>query len=479
MVTTKGALSHNIRAQASRLVLVTNREPFHFIERDATLSIERTTGGLVAALEPAMQKSRGVWISARGAGEKVNAPANHPTPYQWEPVDYEERHHEGYYFGFSNRVLWPIFHSMIGNRMRFLRNEWQDYQKVNRAFTEAAFKQCRAGDLIWVHDYQLCLVPASLRELALPKNTRLGFFLHIPFPCYDLFRTLPWGQELLRGMLGADLIGFHIDEYCQHFFDCVEAILKLPCDRKRGIIKLDGREVKVKALPIGIDVKSVQALAQDPSVVQKSLELREQIGTDKIIVGVDRLDYTKGIYKRLLAFETLLKSRPSYRGKVSLVQVAVPSRAEITQYKELREDIEGLVGHINGIYAKPSWTPITYLCRSLPFNELVAFYLAGDIGLVTPFRDGMNLVAKEFVAAHTQRPATLILSELAGAAEELDQALLVNPYDVDGIADALDRALSMPLDEQKRRMKILNTNLAQNDVFHWVQTFLSEAGHAF
>jgi trehalose 6-phosphate synthase/phosphatase len=462
----------------NRLILVTNREPFQFIERDGTCSLERTTGGLVAALEPAMQKNKGIWISGKGAGTGREGLEQSQTPYQWVSVDYPQKFHDGYYLGFSNRVLWPIFHSMIGNQMRFLRNEWHDYQKVNLEFAQKAQSQSQKGDLIWVHDYQLCLVPGLLREQGLPSGARVGFFLHIPFPAYDLFRTLPWGAQILRGLLGANLVGFHIDEYCQHFFDCVEATLGLECDRDNGIVHFEGRQVHVKAIPIGIDAGAVYQLIDGESTKKRAQLLREQLETEQLIVGVDRLDYTKGIYKRLRAFETLLEQHPGYRGKVSMIQVAVPTRTEIAQYKELRDEIEGLVGHINGIYARPGWTPITYMCRSLPFDELVALYLAGNIGLVTPLRDGMNLVAKEFVAAHKNSPGVLILSELAGAAHELSDALLVNPYDVDGIADAIDKALRMPPEEQTRRMNLLNAQVSEHDVHAWVNAFLSHARDA-
>ncbi len=469
-------LKNQNKQNLHRLILVTNREPFHCVDRDGKIYIERSTGGLVTALEPAMEHAHeAVWISANHENAISSESVQQEIPYRWIAVNYDKSLHEGYYSGFSNRVLWPLFHSMIGNHMKFQIGEWNHYQEVNREFANTIMQISKSDDFIWIHDYQLTLVPDFLRKRKIDPNIRIGFFLHIPFPSYDLFRTLPWGAEILKGMLGANLIGFHINDYSQHFFNCVEAILKIRCDRSRGLIYYENRVIRVKAIPIGINVVKVHEFVSDKAIIASSKKLREEIGAKCLIMGVDRLDYTKGILKRLSALEKFYERYPKHRRQVSMIQLAVPSRTEIEQYQELREEIERLVGHINGLYAQPGWTPITYMCRSLPPHDLFALYHAADIGLVTPLRDGMNLVAKEYVAAHHNNAGVLILSELAGAAEELTDAILVNPYDDNAMADAINTAVRMPLAEQKRRMKKLNEIIMHYDVYDWVNKFTSEA----
>lgn len=463
-----------------RLVVVTNREPFQIVRRGVTISVERSAGGLIAALEPAMKEHPGIWISGAPhnlAGsdlESAHKELAGKTPFAWQEVQYPAKLHHGYYAGFSNRVLWPLFHSMLNDTMHYHRSEWSDYQAVNAAFAKEVHRNLKPKDLVWVHDYQLCLVPKLIREHKMPKQARIGYFLHIPFPTYDLFRTLPWGKEILKGILGASLIGFHVDEYCQHFFTCVEEILNIRCDRQLGRIEYEGRIIHVRPIPIGINTDEIYKTVSKKAIQDEAAKLRKEMHVDNVILGVDRLDYTKGIFKRLRAFEVFLQENPKWRTKISMIQIAVPSRTEIASYQKLREDIERLVGHINGLYARPHWTPVTYMCRSMPFDELISLYLAADIGLITPLRDGMNLVAKEFVAAHLHRPGVLILSDLAGAARQLTEALLVNPYDVAGMSDAIGRALKMKKSERESRMHTLNTKIAHFDVYQWVDAFLSE-----
>lgn len=463
-----------------RLMVVTHREPFRVVERDGEKRIERTTGGLVTALEPAMRAKRGVWVSAPGgaAGSSaVTSPekgAFDAFPYEWVPAAYDAALYEGFYEGISNQALWPLYHSMLG-RAVYDRNHWPAYERVNRVFADAAVRHAEAGDFIWVHDYQLALVPRMLREGQLPGDARIGYFLHIPFPPYDLFRTLPWSRQILAGMLGASLVGFHVAEYCHNFFDSVEQILGARCDRLRGRVLWEDRWVNVRAVPIGIDTEAFQRICASEPVRTRAEQIREEVGCEHLIVGVDRLDYTKGIVERLRALEAFFADHPHRLGQVSMMQLAVPSRAGISEYQQLREQIEQTVGHINGLYARPGWTPITYMARSLPFEELVALYLASDVAMVTPLRDGMNLVAKEFCAAHTERDGILILSELAGAASQLTEALLVNPYDIDGMSAALETALTMRASEVRRRMGRMNAKIDRYDVHNWVTSWLSES----
>ncbi|MFZ9886939.1 MAG: alpha,alpha-trehalose-phosphate synthase (UDP-forming) [Myxococcota bacterium] len=460
----------------SRLITVTHREPFHLVARDDGVHVEKTTGGLIAALEPAMRALRGLWISAapRGDVEVAVSQAIDELPYSWEPVRYSPGLYRDFYLGFSNEAAWPLFHSMLG-LARFHRRHWAAYQQVNRHFAEVIRGQLGERDLVWVHDYQLLLVPALLREEPLPTETRVGFFLHIPFPPFDLFRTLPWAKEILRGMLGASLIGFHVAEYAANFFDCVEQLLELRCDRLRGRVQFGERAVHVRSIPIGIDTGAIYRELDRHDSRARVDELRASTPATHLLVGVDRLDYTKGILERLKALETFFARSPARKGTVAMLQVAVPSRAGIDAYQALRDDIERAVGHINGLYGTPEWTPVTFMCRSLPFEELVALYRASDVALVTPLRDGMNLVAKEFVAAHRDGDGVLILSALAGAAQQLTEAELVNPYHADGIATALSTALEMPADLRRRKMRRMNAKVQQYDVQHWIDSFLSEA----
>ncbi len=468
------------QGEIERLVLVTHREPFSVQQRGEQLVVERSVGGLIAALEPAMRETRGVWTSI--APRRVDDQQRidevlAQLPYDWAPVSLPDQIRDDSYLGFSNGALWPLYHSLLGDAV-YHRHHWQAYKAANAAFADVVHGRLHSNDLIWVHDYQLSLVPALLRGRGLPTDARIGFFLHIPFPPFDLFRTLPWAEQILDGMLGASLIGFHVAEYVQNFLDAVEQIKGHRCDRLRGRVLVGERWAHVRAIPIGIDSAQIADGLRDAAIQERSRALRSELGVDKIIIGVDRLDFTKGICERLRALETFFERYPERCGQVSMVQIAVPSRVELPTYKALREEIERLVGHINGLYARPGWTPVTYMFRSLPFDELLPLYLSADVGLVTPLRDGMNLVAKEFVAAHRDRPGVLILSELAGAAQQLTEALQVNPYDVDAIADAIERALKMPVEHQQRRMKAMNVKVARYDVRHWLEAFLAEALYA-
>ncbi len=469
-----------VSGEIERLVVVTNREPFTLQQREDELVVERSVGGLIAALEPAMRRTKGLWASI--APKKLSHQERidevlEQLPYDWTPVALDDQVRDLSYLGFSNGALWPLYHSLLGDAA-YHRAHWHAYKTANAAFVDKVHPRLKPNDLVWVHDYQLSLVPHLLRARGLPTDARIGYFLHIPFPPFDLFRTLPWAEHILDGMLGASLIGFHVAEYVQNFLECVEQIKGYRCDRLRQRVLIRDRWAHVRAIPIGIDVGEITTALNAPDISARADALRREIGAEHVVVGVDRLDFTKGICERLRALETFFERYPERQGQVSMVQVAVPSRIELSTYKALREEIERLVGHINGLYARPGWTPVTYMFRSLPFDELLPLYVAADVALVTPLRDGMNLVAKEFVAAHRDRPGVLILSELAGAAQQLTEALLVNPYDVDAIADAIERALSMPKDAQVKRQRAMGVKVTRYDVQHWIDTFLAEALYA-
>jgi trehalose 6-phosphate synthase/phosphatase len=372
-----------------------------------------------------------------------------------------------YYEGFSNGVLWPLFHYLLDQVPLHVR-DWDAYVEVNEKFADIVAEQYQTGDLIWVHDYQLFLLPGFLRQ-RLP-DAQIGFFLHIPFPSEELFRTLPERDRLLRGLLGADLIGFHTPAYLRHFAASLTQLgLTVDIDR----VQLTDREVRLGVFPMGIDAEFFRNLAEDPAVQAEVKTLRGDESV-RLLVGVDRLDYTKGIPRRLLSYEKMLQTHPELCERVRLVQVAVPSRTGVGAYQGFRALVDGLVGRINGDFGTPRWVPVHYIYRSLSEPELVALYRAADVMLVTPLRDGMNLVAKEFIASRTDGDGVLVLSEFAGASWELPEAVQVNPYDVDGMAEACYRALMMDPEHRKTRLAPLRMRVDTYDVHRWAATFLEQ-----
>jgi trehalose 6-phosphate synthase/phosphatase len=451
------------------LVAVSNRLPITLRRGAHGPERIRSSGGLVAAFQPLMRQRGGVWVGWPGkellAGEQLSRPSD---PYRIEPVAIPRGDFRGYYHGFSNGTLWPLFHVLPG-RAFFESSDWEAYERTNEYFADATARVARPNDLVLVNDYHLMLVPARLRKLA--KSMPIGFFLHIPFPPFDVFRVLPWGRSLLQGMLGSDLVGFHVSGYVRNFLECAHRLLGCRVDRRRGTVEHDGRQVRVIPLPLGIDFtqfESVAKAAPDPGFDP----------AERIILGVDRLDYTKGIPQRLEAFALLLERHPEHRNQVTLLQLAVPSRAEVSEYRELKREIDRLVGQINGRFGSATWTPIRYLYRSLPQDRLCGLYREADVGLVTPLRDGMNLVAKEFVTCQVGSPGVLVLSHMAGAAETMKEALLVNPYDLEDTAAKLHSALTMPLPERRSRIKALRQREAKLNVHTWARRLLQRLAAA-
>jgi len=462
-------------AGAAPLVVVSNRLPFRAQREVGGLSLMRSTGGLVSALEPALERRGGVWIGWPGATrEEAEAAGGMVLPasgrIRYRAVSLSASEVAQYYGGFANRTLWPLFHYFVG-ATSIDGATWRVYERVNERFARAAAEECADGALVWVHDYQLLRVPHYLRRLA--PRTRIASFLHIPFPAADVFRVLPWSRTLLQGMLAADLVGFHVPSYAEHFLTCAERLLGCDVDRAAGVVRFEGREVSVQAHPIGIDVALIERLAGARRAPPADGRTRAAE-----ILGADRLDYTKGIYERLLAVERLLERHPGYRRRVRFTQVLVPSRERVAEYAELKRQIDETVGRINGHFSEPGWTPVRYLARALPLEELVPLYRAADVALVTPLRDGMNLVAKEYAVAQLENDGVLILSEMAGAAEELQEALVVNPFDIEAVAGALHRALSMSEDERRARMSALRARVRAHDVHAWVDEFLGAADAA-
>lgn len=457
-----------------RVIIVSNRLPVTVRTTEGGLEFVPSVGGLATGLASVHSGGKGVWvgwpgISAEDLAGREETLARGLKELSCVPVFLSGGDVRAYYGGFSNRTIWPLFHYFTGHTT-YDERLWHAYRRVNERFADAVAKVAEPGDTMWVQDYHLMLAPALIRA-RLP-DVRIGFFLHIPFPSYEVFRLLPWRQEILEGLLGADLLGFHTYDYVGHFLDSVHALLGR--SHAFGDVEHDGRVVRAEAFPMGIDYDRFRAAAESPAVAREVARLRGHLGTGKLILSVDRLDYTKGILERLTAFELFLSEHPRWRERVHLVLLLVPSRTRVQEYRDLKREIDEQVGRINGKYGTVGWVPVVYMYRSVPFERLVALYQAADVALVTPLRDGMNLVAKEYVASKGDGEGALILSEFAGAAQELGEALLVNPHDVPGMAGAIERALEMPSREKAQRMAAMGARMAAYDVRHWAEDFLAE-----
>ena len=458
-----------------RLIVVSNRAPYSFRKVGDKVQPVRSIGGLVTALEPAVMARNGAWIAwgtsskSRRPHSEVKLPPNKPS-YTFHPILLSSDEVSDFYYGFSNSVLWPLCHYFTGN-LDVQIQERRAYARVNGRFANLALQIASPGDFIWVQDYQLGLVPGMIRQ-KLP-DARVGFFWHIPFPDVDVFSILPGARGFIEAMLGADRIGFHVPNYVESFLKTVSRLTSHEVDPDTGRVIFKGREVQVGAWPISVDYKTINDRAGLASIQKKALKIRETFSAERIILGVDRLDYTKGILERLFAIDRFFLKHPKYRGKVSFIQVAAPSRSQVGSYRDLKAKIERTVGEINGKYARLGWTPVHYFYKGFNFDEVLILYLAADVALVTPLIDGMNLVAKEYVSARLDNTGVLILSERTGAARELKEAIPVNPYDVEGTVDAISRALRMSRREQRQRMIALRNRVRNWDIFRWADAFLS------
>ena len=465
-----------------RTVIVSNRLPIVIEEGNGEgWHIKPGQGGLVTALAPALRDRGGLWIGWPGTSEDVDfaellAMGSKDAGYLLKPVVLTAEEINQYYFGFSNEILWPLFHD-LQSRCNFDPAYWNMYQAVNRKFAQVVAENTGADDYIWVHDYHLMLVARELRGMGV--ESKVAFFLHTPFPPLDIYMKLPWRSQILGAFLDYDLVGFQTPRDRNNFIHCLESLIKrVDVDARRRVCTLavSQRETKVGTFPIGIDFREFGRQASNKTVVEVADGLRDALGRRQIILGLDRLDYTKGIPERLRAFRSALERFEDLRSNVSMVQIVVPSREDIPEYQELRSEIEGLVGEINGEFTEPGWIPIHYMFRSLERSELLAYYRAADIALITPLKDGMNLIAKEYCTANKDKGGVLILSEFAGAATQLRRnALLVNPYDIVGVANAIHRAYKMSEDERRLRMRRLRKAIARRDIFWWVDSFLHTA----
>ena len=462
-------------AGEERLIIVSNRLPVTVSVTDGQVELAHSVGGLSTGLRGPHERSDGLWIGWPGAHGDMDPDAAVELDRQLRaqrirPVDLTPDEHAIFYERIANGVLWPAFHDRL-DQIPLVIEGWDVYERVNARFADAVAEHYRSGDLVWVHDYQLMRVPALLRERI--PDARIGFFLHIPFPNPEIFTALPTRRWLVDGLLGADVIGFHTRRYRGHFAAVLRRILGAEVEDLGGarpVVVHGDRRIALGVFPISVDACYFSERATAPDVAEQAAALKA--GEERLLVGIDRLDYSKGIPRRLLAFEHLLATHPEWRERVRLVQVAVPSRVGVGAYDRFRRELDELVGRINGRFATPRWTPIHYLYRSVPETMLLALYRAADLMLVTPVRDGMNLVAKEFVASRTDEDGVLVLSEFAGAAAELCDAVIVNPYDVHGTAAALHGALTMPDEERRARMRIMRAQVATHDVHCWASSFL-------
>lgn len=464
-----------------RLIIASNRLPVKISEVEGEFVVEPTAGGLATGLKSYHKSNNSLWIGWPGVNEGAPEEKKEITRLlakeHCAPLFLDEELIENYYDGFSNATLWPLFHYFT-EYAEFREGYWEAYKAVNEKFAAAIIASAEEGDTIWVHDYQLLLVPQLIK--AQRPDIKVGFFLHIPFPSYEVLRILPWREEIVAGILGADLIGFHTYDYARHFISSVKRLMGYDVDF--NTIFMDGRQVYVDVFPMGIDYDKFKNKALE--IQSKPIQERSKEHQDidrfllddperKLILSIDRLDYTKGIPERIKAFKYFLTEHPEFREKVSLIMLTVPSRVDVEQYQNLKKEIEELVGGINGEFGTLNWNPIIYFYRSLPFNNLIELFSSSDVALLTPLRDGMNLVAKEFVASKTNQKGVLILSEMAGATKELGEALSVNPNNMKAVSDAIYTALTMSQEDQKMKMASMQERIARYDVHRWANDFIT------
>jgi trehalose 6-phosphate synthase len=484
MAWTKERLEEVVRDRLAgmKLITVANREPYIHVRDGEELKCMIPASGLTTALDPVMRTCHGIWV-AHGSGEadrevtdergRIQVPPADPS-YTLRRVWLTKEQEQGYYYGFSNEALWPLCH-IAYQRPKFATSDWEEYKKVNRIFADAVLEE--AGDsraIVFVHDYHFALLSRMLKT-ARPDLVVLQFW-HIPWPNRETFRICPWKEELLDGLLGNDILAFHIQYHCNNFLDAVDRLMEARVDMEHFSITRGGATTMVRPFPISIDPDSVAThVANFTPAAERALRKRFRLGNQKLILGVDRVDYTKGIPERLRAVDRFLVLHPELRGKFTFVQVGAPSRTHIPTYRRLNEEVESLVEEVNWKHSNGQWKPVLYINEHHGPETLYALYRTAAACVVSSLHDGMNLVAKEFVAARTDGRGVLILSRFTGAAREQTEALLINPYAVDDFAEALHAALSMPEDEQQRRMARLREKVADNNVYRWAGMILSEA----
>lgn len=465
-----------------RLVIAAYRLPFKLSKTRKGYKAIQNSGGLVSAIlalsesfknsNKDIKNSKIVWAGIADDFPDGVTPDNFKNGnFDILPVNIPAQINDLYYGGFCNDLIWPLFHYFPSYAV-FNQDYFKAYEEANQKFCEDLVKTIKPGDFIWIHDYQLMLLPEMIRQ-KMPEVT-IGFFLHIPFPSFEIFRLLPrrWRESIIKGMLGADLIGFHTHDYTQHFIHCVKQATGFECHQ--NLIYTPKKRIKANTFPIGIDYGKFHDACMKVHVLSEKQKIKVHLGSLKLIFSVDRLDYSKGILLRLKGYETFLEMFPSWHSKVVFNMVVVPSRDKIEKYKKLKREIESTVGRINGRYSSLSWRPIIYQYKSLTFNELVALYDLSDIGLITPLRDGMNLVAKEYIACQVENKGVLILSEMAGAAAELNEAIIINPVDNIEMAEAIFMALEMKSEEKHARLEKMQYRISSYNVFTWAFDFFNQ-----
>ncbi len=464
-----------------RLVVVSNRLPVEIKHRGGVPRLSRSSGGLATALDSVWRSSHGCWVGWAGTAdsrdtEELLAKASRGRSYNLKPVPLSPDEVSKFYSGFANEIIWPLFHDMP-SRCNFDPEYWEVYQRVNRRFAQSAVEVTSDKDLIWAHDYHLMLMGRYLREAGLA--TTAGFFLHIPFPAPDIMEKLPWARTILRALLQYDMLGFQTDRDRWNFLSCLERIVpdaEVKREEPFNAVSREGRQTRVGTFPISISFEEFSRHAGSRQVETASIQFRNEMSNRLLVLGVDRLDYTKGIPERLKAFRILLRRFPELRHRVTMLQVVVPSREEIPNYKHLRREVELLVSQINGEFTEGGWVPIHYMHRSLTRKQLLTYYRASDIVLITSLKDGMNLVVKEFCAAQVDETGVVVISEFAGAAAEMQHgALVVNPNDVAGVAEAIHKACVMPIEERRVRMRLLRDIIRTYNVQRWADGFMKAA----
>lgn len=475
--TSKPAVLVDERLLPKRFLLLSNRLPYQINTAGDRVHLKRGVGGLVTAMDPILRHTGGTWIGWSGTYEpvpdriRVTADTIDSKEYDLRPLAMSRQEVDEYYLGYSNKCLWPLFH-YFQEHCEFNRHQWQVYKDVNRRFAEAAIAEYQEGDLIWVHDYHLLLVPAMLRE-ALPE-ANIGFFLHIPFPDVEIFLVEPHAAEIVSGLLGADLIGFHVDTYATKFLDAVSHLTDYRYSRDDRKIQVGDRAVHLGSFGISIDFSYFQSLASSEETAKKVEAIRHYYHADIIAVGVDRLDYSKGILERLHAIDAMLERHPDIQGRFTFVQISAPSRTKVHTYREMREQVEMMVGRISGRFSGSGCIPVDYRYEALSQKELAAYYRASDLALITPLRDGMNLIAKEYVASQIEETGALLLSRFTGAHSELKGAYIVNPYDIESTAEKIYEVIKAPLEEKRMRMRRMRDTVRRNDIYWWLERFLRE-----
>ncbi|MCX5921611.1 MAG: trehalose-6-phosphate synthase [Candidatus Melainabacteria bacterium] len=453
-----------------RLIIATNRAPYNIKKPKDDILLEKSPGGLVAALDPVMKKNQGIWVCG---GEKLLEDYGLELPYPVKQVKLTPKETKYYYEGFCNTQIWPLFHYFT-SRYKMDIKDWGFYKQVNQKFANQIMEIIEPEDRIWVHDYQLMMVPKLLREKG--ATQKIGFFLHIPFPNLEVYRIFPKRYEILESLLNCDLIGFHTESYKRHFLECVDHFMGHEVERVDNKIIYKGRTISVEALPISIDYKEIEKIAASEPTELKLAELKKMYAGQLVGLGVDRLDYTKGVNEKLEGLEYFLDNNPEYIKRLSYIQIAVPTRSNVHDYMKIKRQTDEMVGRINGKFSKDGWSPIHYIYSNLKFEDLVGYYRLADFIIVSALRDGLNLVAKEYVAARIHNGGQLILSEFTGAAEEMPYRALINPYDVTSIAEAIGTVLKTDETVRYKSMSETRAYVKENDIYKWLDKFLELLG---